>query len=34
MDHAEAVRTLRRAVPLGVGLIDTADAYGPCAARS
>ncbi|MFE6483078.1 aldo/keto reductase [Streptomyces sp. NPDC057757] len=28
-DEAEAVRVLRRAVELGVNLIDTADAYGP-----
>jgi aryl-alcohol dehydrogenase-like predicted oxidoreductase len=28
-DHAEALRVLRRAVELGVDLIDTADAYGP-----
>lgn len=28
-DHAEALRVLRRAVELGVNLIDTADAYGP-----
>ncbi|MFJ8041031.1 aldo/keto reductase [Kitasatospora sp. NPDC096147] len=28
-DRAEAVRLLRRAVELGVGLIDTADSYGP-----
>jgi pyridoxine 4-dehydrogenase len=28
-DHAEAVRVLRRAVELGVNLIDTADSYGP-----
>ncbi len=28
-DPAEAVRVLRRAVELGVDLIDTADAYGP-----
>jgi pyridoxine 4-dehydrogenase len=28
-DHDEAIRTLRRAVDLGVNLIDTADAYGP-----
>ncbi|HEX8385967.1 MAG TPA: aldo/keto reductase [Rubricoccaceae bacterium] len=28
-DHAEAVRVLRRAVDLGVTLIDTADSYGP-----
>ncbi len=28
-DPAEAVRVLRRAVELGVNLIDTADAYGP-----
>lgn len=28
-DHDEAIRVLRRAVELGVTLIDTADAYGP-----
>ena len=28
-DHAEAKRVLKRAVELGVNLIDTADAYGP-----
>ena len=28
-DHTEAVRVLRRAVDLGVTLIDTADSYGP-----
>jgi pyridoxine 4-dehydrogenase len=28
-DHDEAVRVLRRAVDLGVNLIDTADSYGP-----
>ncbi|MFI7228062.1 aldo/keto reductase [Nonomuraea angiospora] len=28
-DHDEAVRVLRRAVELGVELIDTADSYGP-----
>ncbi len=28
-DHNEAVRVLRRAVDLGVNLIDTADSYGP-----
>ena len=28
-DHGEALRVLRRAVELGVNLIDTADAYGP-----
>jgi len=28
-DRAEALRVLRRAVELGVGLIDTADNYGP-----
>jgi aryl-alcohol dehydrogenase-like predicted oxidoreductase len=28
-DHSEAVRVLRRAVDLGVTLIDTADSYGP-----
>jgi pyridoxine 4-dehydrogenase len=28
-DHDEAIATLRRAVELGVNLIDTADSYGP-----
>src|SRR5713226_6518990 len=28
-DHDEVIRVLRRAVELGVTLIDTADAYGP-----
>ena len=28
-DHDEAMRVLRRAVELGVNLIDTADSYGP-----
>ena len=28
-DHGEAIRVLRRAVDLGVQLIDTADSYGP-----
>src|SRR3989442_142256 len=28
-DHDEAVAVLRRAVELGVNLIDTADSYGP-----
>jgi pyridoxine 4-dehydrogenase len=28
-DHAEAVAVLRRAVELGIDLIDTADSYGP-----
>jgi pyridoxine 4-dehydrogenase len=28
-DHDEAVRVLRRAVELGINLIDTADSYGP-----
>jgi len=28
-DHDEAIRVLRRAVELGVNLVDTADAYGP-----
>ncbi|HET9254234.1 MAG TPA: aldo/keto reductase [Pseudonocardiaceae bacterium] len=28
-DHDEAIRVLRRAVELGITLIDTADAYGP-----
>ncbi|GLZ78301.1 oxidoreductase [Actinorhabdospora filicis] len=28
-DHDEAVRVLRRAIDLGINLIDTADSYGP-----
>src|ERR1700754_2941844 len=28
-DHDESIRVLRRAVELGVTLIDTADSYGP-----
>src|ERR1700716_571919 len=32
-DPGEAVRVLRRAVDLGVNLIDTADAYGPFVAE-
>ncbi|MGD9735183.1 MAG: aldo/keto reductase [Solirubrobacterales bacterium] len=28
-DHEEAIRVLRRAVELGINLIDTADSYGP-----
>src|SRR5215218_5570629 len=28
-DHGEAIRVLRRALELGVNLIDTADSYGP-----
>jgi aryl-alcohol dehydrogenase-like predicted oxidoreductase len=32
-DQAEAIRTLRRAVELGVNLIDTADSYGPYVAE-
>jgi aryl-alcohol dehydrogenase-like predicted oxidoreductase len=32
-DHDEAVRVLRRAVELGVNLIDTADSYGPVVAE-
>ena len=28
-DHAESIRVLRRAVVLGLNLIDTADSYGP-----
>jgi pyridoxine 4-dehydrogenase len=28
-DHREAIRLIRRAVELGINLIDTADAYGP-----
>jgi len=28
-DHAEAIRVLRRAIELGVDLIDTANSYGP-----
>ena len=30
-DEAEAVRTIHRALELGVNLLDTADAYGPYA---
>src|ERR1700722_10610228 len=33
-DHDEAVRVLRRAVELGVNLIDTADSYGPTIAEA
>ena len=33
-DHDESVRVLRRAVELGVTLIDTADSYGPCVSES
>jgi aryl-alcohol dehydrogenase-like predicted oxidoreductase len=33
-DHAESLVVLRRAVELGVTLIDTADSYGPNSARS
>jgi len=33
-DRAEALRVLRRAVDLGVNLIDTADAYGPHVSES
>ncbi|MEV0586690.1 aldo/keto reductase [Nonomuraea sp. NPDC050310] len=33
-DHAGALRVLRRAVELGVTLIDTADSYGPHVAES
>jgi aryl-alcohol dehydrogenase-like predicted oxidoreductase len=32
-DHDEAIRVLRRAIELGVTLIDTADAYGPAIAE-
>jgi pyridoxine 4-dehydrogenase len=32
-DHDEAMRVLRRAVELGVNLIDTADSYGPVVAE-
>jgi aryl-alcohol dehydrogenase-like predicted oxidoreductase len=32
-DHDEAIRVLRRAVELGVNLIDTADSYGPYVAE-
>ncbi len=32
-DHDEAIRVLRRAVALGVTLIDTADSYGPAVAE-
>jgi pyridoxine 4-dehydrogenase len=32
-DHDEAIRVLRRAVELGVNLIDTADSYGPAVAE-
>ncbi len=32
-DHQEALRVLRRAVELGVDLIDTADSYGPYVAE-
>ena len=32
-DHDEAIRVLRRAVELGVTLIDTADSYGPYVAE-
>src|SRR6267143_6921120 len=28
-DHTEAIAVLRRAVELGINLIDTADSYGP-----
>src|SRR5207302_1813943 len=28
-DHSEAIAVLRRAVQLGINLIDTADSYGP-----
>ena len=33
-DHDESLSVLRRAVELGVTLIDTADSYGPTSARS
>jgi len=32
-DHSESIAVLRRAVELGINLIDTADAYGPDAAE-
>ncbi|WP_207842823.1 aldo/keto reductase [Williamsia soli] len=32
-DHDEAIKVLRRAVELGVNLIDTADSYGPVVAE-
>ena len=32
-DHDEAIRVLRRAIELGVTLIDTADSYGPSVAE-
>jgi pyridoxine 4-dehydrogenase len=32
-DHDQAIRVLRRAVELGVNLIDTADSYGPTVAE-
>src|SRR5438132_9686087 len=28
-DHSEAIAVLRRAIELGINLIDTADSYGP-----
>ena len=33
-DHDGAIRVLRRAVELGVNLIDTADSYGRASART
>jgi aryl-alcohol dehydrogenase-like predicted oxidoreductase len=33
-DHDEAVRVLRRAVELGINLIDTANSYGPAVSES
>ena len=33
-DHQEAIRVLRRAVELGINLIDTADSYGPVVSES
>src|SRR5437588_11873055 len=32
-DHAEAIAVLRRAIELGINLIDTADSYGPAVAE-
>src|SRR5205809_7689245 len=32
-DHSEAIAVLRRAVELGINLIDTADSYGPIVAE-
>src|SRR5690242_2666463 len=33
-DHDEAIAVLRRAVDLGINLIDTADSYGPDVSES